>query len=149
MRRLSVLIAALPLVLAGITASATSAVAATATHQSRSVTSVTATRSAGHVSHKSDKTGAVVTPDSCAIVSGHFSEYSIGCVNRVEYSCSVGNDGNLSYIPVFVSNGCGTRVILYQDKGETGNTLCIGPHSTTGTLNNNWRSFRVGSSSSC
>jgi hypothetical protein len=49
--------------------------------------------------------------------------------------------------PEYVSNGCTTRVWLYQYSNETGYSLCLRPNSTTGHLNRTYHSFRVVASS--
>jgi hypothetical protein len=145
MRRLLLLTAALTLGLAGITAS--TAAMATTTHQAHPVTSATTTQPTAHTSHHPSKTGSAI--DSCSVRTGDFTEYATNCGNPHAYVCTVGHERNFSYIPSFVSNGCVTRVLIYTGTGETGHHICIGPATATGTLHTSYRSFRVGSATSC
>jgi hypothetical protein len=45
--------------------------------------------------------------------------------------------------PTEAGNGCSTRVWLYQYADYTGATLCLNPHTNTGTLHSTWRRYRV------
>jgi hypothetical protein len=45
--------------------------------------------------------------------------------------------------PNQASNGCATRVWLYENSNSSGYTLCLNPHSDTGTLHRTYREFYV------
>jgi hypothetical protein len=68
------------------------------------------------------------------------------------FPCTVGTKGSTQsgdgQWPNLGDNGCTTRVILYENPGETGITLCLAPITNT-VLHRTWRSFRVGSDLSC
>ena len=57
--------------------------------------------------------------------------------------CFNGQEGAIPRGPEYVSNGCSTRTWLYQNRNETGYSLCLRPNSTTGHLNRSYQSFRV------
>jgi hypothetical protein len=59
--------------------------------------------------------------------------------------CFNGNEDSI-LAPQYVSNGCTTRVWLYQYSDETGYSLCLRPNSTTGHLGREYHSFRIVSS---
>ena len=56
--------------------------------------------------------------------------------------CFAGNEDSI-LAPEYVSNGCTTRVWLYQYRDETGYSLCLRPNSTTGHLGRSYHSFRI------
>jgi hypothetical protein len=60
--------------------------------------------------------------------------------------CFAGNEDSI-LAPEYVSNGCTTRVWLYQYRDETGYSLCLRPNSTTGHLGRSYHSFRIVSNS--
>lgn len=80
---------------------------------------------------------------SCPIYPGNFVTFDSTCTGTA-WSCSHGNSSSL-YPPAYVSNGCGTRVWLYQNRNRTGYNLCIKPNSATGHLNRTYRAFWVSS----
>ena len=57
--------------------------------------------------------------------------------------------GNLPFTPAYASNGCRTRVFLYTATGEGGFSLCIGPRTATYYLHTTYKSFRIGTATSC
>jgi hypothetical protein len=56
--------------------------------------------------------------------------------------CFAGNEDSIT-APEYVSNGCNTRVWIYQYSDETGYSLCLRPNSTTGHLGREYHSFRI------
>jgi|SRR5215469_5510006 len=144
MRLLSLLAAVLALGLAGITTCAAGGAAAHA----RPLISLTAARPARHMDRGVGKKAAAIY-NSCAIGSGHFTEYGNSCGHPVKYSCQVGTIARFSYAPSYVSNGCSTRAIIYTGATLNGRSLCIGPHTATHRLRRTYRSFRIGSSHFC
>src|SRR5262249_34964068 len=45
--------------------------------------------------------------------------------------------------PTHAQNGCSTRVWLYRYSNGTGPTLCLNPHTNTGTFQHTWRYFYI------
>jgi hypothetical protein len=62
--------------------------------------------------------------------------------------CFVGNSDTI-LPPEWVSNGCTTRVRLFQYQNETGYSLCLRPNTSTGHLHRGYNSFRVLSGRVC
>jgi hypothetical protein len=78
----------------------------------------------------------------CPIVSGTFRTYGANCTRQGSFLCGGGNTRSINP-PAYVSNGCSTRVWLYQYHTLTGRTLCISPRSGTNRLGRTYRAFSV------
>jgi hypothetical protein len=84
----------------------------------------------------------VSTASFCPIVSGTFRTYGANCARQGSFLCGGGNTRSINP-PAYVSNGCSTRVWLYQYNSLTGRTLCISPRSGTNRLGHTYRAFWV------
>ena len=90
-----------------------------------------------------DQAGASKAPAACPVENGFFSTWDSTCAGTL-WSCAHGTSSSL-FPPMFASNGCGTRVWLYQNSNRTGYTLCITKGTATGHLNRTYRAFWVSS----
>jgi len=70
----------------------------------------------------------------CGINSGFFTAWHSGCTNPWKLACTEGNSGTIPFDPVSTSNGCSTRVWIYQEAVRAGYNLCLNPDSSTGAL---------------
>jgi hypothetical protein len=58
----------------------------------------------------------------------------MNCSDGHEYGCNYGDQGNMAYAPLYVTNGCAVRVWIYQGGGRHGYSLCISNGIKTGRL---------------
>lgn len=143
MKRIRVFAAVAALALSGIfgmvaaTAPTAAAAAPTTTAQVSLPAAAAAAMSAVQPQHP-----LVSAASFCPIVSGTFRTYGANCVRQGSFLCGGGNTRSINP-PAYVSNGCSTRVWLYQYNSLTGRTLCISPRSGTNRLGRTYRAFWV------
>ena len=69
------------------------------------------------------------------------------------FGCTVGSKGSTQsedgQWPSTAANGCATRVRLYSESGEQGNTLCLSYGTGTTDLDSTWKSYRIESALFC
>lgn len=90
------------------------------------------------------RTGAAANPATCNNYSGHFNIYYGYCGSPDKRSCAGGTSTTINP-PTYVSNGCGTRVWLYEYTSHTGYTLCVNPNTSDGHLGRSYKAFWVSS----
>src|SRR5262249_45752928 len=85
----------------------------------------------------------------CDITLHRFKIWRGDCSSTTEtHLCSSGNEGNFPWFPRHAANGCIYRVWLYTQYNQGGSTLCLSPHTSTGYLSTDWKSFRIVSNTS-
>lgn len=85
---------------------------------------------------------APANPATCNNYAGHFNIYYGYCGSPDQRSCAGGTSSNINP-PTYVSNGCGTRVWLYQYTSHTGYNLCVNPNTSDGHLGRSYKAFWV------
>lgn len=76
--------------------------------------------------------------NACARYNNIWTIYGSKCTDPQDYSCTPYNKGGFPYNPQYLSNGCNTRVWIYQGPGQKGRSLCISADTSTSLLKLNY-----------
>lgn len=80
----------------------------------------------------------------CNITLHRFKVWRGDCSSSTDsHTCDAGHQGNFPWFPRHAANGCIYRVWIYTQTNQGGTALCLKPHSSTGYLSTDWKSWRI------